>query len=434
MKMRIGLLSLILAAAVGLPALAAERDLFAEAPWYVSGGAGYINYEGDAWVKDSLFLSVKAGYDFTPRVTLEMGLDLMPNLPANEFEDGRDSLEDDTWGLRLGADTLFHLRNVDDMHWDPFLAAGVGLAYFGDELKNGDTELYFNAGGGLFYHFNDEWALRLDARTSVSGGDTEAGLILLAGLNWRWGARVTPSYTLTGGVQDSDGDGLSDIEETGIGTDPFDPDTDKDGLTDGEEVKQYMTDPLNPDTDYDMLQDGPEVKTYATNPLKLDTDDGGVGDGHEVIEDFTNPLDGRDDLLLYTLNIEFDYNKADIRPEYFDQLDVVVKVLQRDPGATAKVEGHADKRKTSDEKYNMRLSERRAKAVVDYLVNVGGIAPSRLTYKGFGFSRPIAPNDTEANMQKNRRTEIYIAPTDEMRSAERIELPAVEDATAPMDK
>jgi outer membrane protein OmpA-like peptidoglycan-associated protein len=188
-------------------------------------------------------------------------------------------------------------------------------------------------------------------------------------------------------------------------------------LTDGEEVNRYGTDPLNPDTDYDMLSDGAEVLTHSTDPLDADTDDGGVTDGHEVIEDYTDPLDPSDDLLLYTLNIEFDYDKAIIRSEYFPELDVIVKVLQRDTEATAKVEGHADKRAKSSREYNIDLSKRRAQAVVDYLVNVGGLDASRFSATGFGFDRPIAPNDTEENMQRNRRTEVYIR-----RGAQQIDL------------
>jgi len=118
--------------------------------------------------------------------------------------------------------------------------------------------------------------------------------------------------------------------------------------------------------------------------------------------------------MLFRLLIEFDYDKADLRPIYHEQLDKVIKVMQRDPGATARVEGHADKRKTSKRDYNQKLSERRAKAVMDYIVRAGGIAPSRVSHKGYGFDRPIAPNDTEANMQKNRRTDIYIRPSAEV--------------------
>ncbi len=61
-------------------------------------------------------------------------------------------------------------------------------------------------------------------------------------------------------VVDSDNDGLTDAEEKALGTDPFNPDTDGDGLFDGEEVKVYKTDPLNPDTDGDGFKDGAEVK------------------------------------------------------------------------------------------------------------------------------------------------------------------------------
>ena len=59
--------------------------------------------------------------------------------------------------------------------------------------------------------------------------------------------------------QDSDGDGLSDVEEKKYSTDPYSVDTDKDGLTDRAEVKIYHTDPLNPDTDGDGHKDGEEV-------------------------------------------------------------------------------------------------------------------------------------------------------------------------------
>jgi hypothetical protein len=171
-------------------------------------------------------------------------------------------------------------------------------------------------GAGLFYHFNDTWAARFDFRSAVAGNDTEFNQVLFVGANYRWGAVAKPVYSVGGGEMDSDGDGLLDSEEAQIGTDPFNPDTDGDGLSDGEEVRTYKTDPLNPDTDWDGLKDGAEVLTYKTNPMDPDTDKGGVKDGHEVIEDNTDPLNPADDLQLFTLNIEFDYDKADLRPQY----------------------------------------------------------------------------------------------------------------------
>ncbi len=214
-----------------------------------------------------------------------------------------------------------------------------------------------------------------------------------------------------GGDIDSDGDGLYDKDEAVVGTDPYNPDTDGDGLSDGDEHfgrRGYTTDPLNPDSDWDGLKDGAEVLTYKTHPLEPDTDKGGVTDGHEVIEDGTNPLDPADDLQKFTLLIEFDYDKSFIRPQYYKDLEPVVKVLQRSPDATVRVEGHADKRKRSTREYNQKLSERRANAVKDYLVQKSGISAANVTAVGYGFDRPVALNDTEENMQKNRRTDIYI--------------------------
>jgi hypothetical protein len=93
---------------------------------------------------------------------------------------------------------------------------------------------------------------------------------------------------------DDDNDGLTDVEEAGLGTDPFDADTDDDGLGDGEEVHVHGTDPRNPDTDGDGLTDGEEVLVYGTDPLDPDSDDDGLNDGFEVLHG-TDPLDADTD-------------------------------------------------------------------------------------------------------------------------------------------
>ena len=82
--------------------------------------------------------------------------------------------------------------------------------------------------------------------------------------------------------QDTDGDGLSDEQERHIGTDPNNPDTDFDLLSDGEEVLTHGTNPLDRDTDKDALVDGDEVKTWGSDPLKWDTSGDGISDGQAV--------------------------------------------------------------------------------------------------------------------------------------------------------
>jgi len=98
---------------------------------------------------------------------------------------------------------------------------------------------------------------------------------------------------------DPDGDGLSSFDEQDALADPTDPDTDDDGLTDGDEVTSGSEASL-PDTDADGLLDGEEVHLYGTDPADLDTDDGGLGDGDEVGQG-SDPLDGTDDVFTVAL-------------------------------------------------------------------------------------------------------------------------------------
>lgn len=88
---------------------------------------------------------------------------------------------------------------------------------------------------------------------------------------------------------DTDLDGLTNQQETALGTDPNNADTDADGLRDGDEVLIYSTDPKVRDSDNDLLTDFDEINTYKTNPRSGDSDADGVADGLEVAQG-TDPL------------------------------------------------------------------------------------------------------------------------------------------------
>jgi len=91
-------------------------------------------------------------------------------------------------------------------------------------------------------------------------------------------------------VADTDGDGLNDFDEVmKHKTDPTKRDTDGDGLSDGDEVNVRKTNPLNADSDGDGLSDGDEINTYRTNPNSADSDGDGLSDYDEVMKHKTNP-------------------------------------------------------------------------------------------------------------------------------------------------
>lgn len=107
-----------------------------------------------------------------------------------------------------------------------------------------------------------------------------------------------------------------------------------------------------------------------------------------------------------SLNIEFDINKTEIRPQYHDEVAKVGDFMKKYPTTTAVIEGYTDEVGSDD--YNMQLSQRRAESVVKSLEDKFGIDPSRLSAKGYGKSRPIADNATDAGRQKNRRINAII--------------------------
>lgn len=99
---------------------------------------------------------------------------------------------------------------------------------------------------------------------------------------------------------DQDGDGLTDEEEAKLGTNPFDPDTDHDGLTDYEEVYRYHTYPTQYDSDGDGLSDGEETLNWLSNPMAFDSNNDGIDDRTSVQEGF-NPMANRTNLTAYNV-------------------------------------------------------------------------------------------------------------------------------------
>jgi len=107
--------------------------------------------------------------------------------------------------------------------------------------------------------------------------------------------------------------------------------------------------------------------------------------------------------LQFDLNVEFDTGKFAIKKEYLDNLKKIGSAMKKFPKLQGVIEGHSDN--VGTEEVNQKLSERRAAAVKQYLVQTFGIDPRRIQAEGFGMARPVADNDTAAGRAQNRRIE-----------------------------
>lgn len=245
---------------------------------------------------------------------------------------------------------------------------------------------------------------------------------------------------------DRDGDGYLDNDdkcpddpENFNGTDdldgcPDDPDTDADGITDSldscvlepEDKDSYLDEDGCPELDNDL-----DTLLDPTDKCPNDPED---PDGFEDTDGCPDPdndadtvLDVRDECpnipgqtsgeplgcppplvvvtdceVKITQQIHFEYNKSVIRPESFPVLNAVVDVMQKNPSIKLEVQGHTDNVGTAS--YNKRLSDSRSASVKTYLTS-HGVKGDRLTSKGYGFDRPLVPNDTAQNRALNRRVQ-----------------------------
>ena len=238
---------------------------------------------------------------------------------------------------------------------------------------------------------------------------------------------------------DRDGDGVPDAQDKC--PDVWGPesnrgcpetDTDSDGVVDREDAcpqepgpASNQGCPVDKDSDGDGLKDREDRCPKEPGPAsnqgcpEADSDGDGIPDRIDKCpEQKGKPeYDGcpsknqvkvvvRQESFELREKIHFETNKAVIKKESFPLLDQVVAALRQHPEITKlQIEGHTDS--VGSAPYNLNLSQRRAEAVVAYLVGKG-IEPDRLVAKGFGLTRPIASNATEKGRSMNRRVEMII--------------------------
>jgi len=230
---------------------------------------------------------------------------------SGEYEDINE-VNFNWWTYIIPLDARIILSPFDMDVWNPYVYGGAGYMHFSndkkptqvpDQDKLSDKEsgwtASFPVGGGFEIGLSDALILDFSGGYTFTLSDDLNGYNNLDDPNGNYDGYYNIAIGLTFvngyGGSDNDKDGLIKRVELEIGTDPDNPDTDGDGLKDGEEVNTFKTDPLNGDSDADKLKDGEEVNNYKTDPLNADTDGDTLNDGDELTMFRTDPLDADTD-------------------------------------------------------------------------------------------------------------------------------------------
>ena len=340
------------------------------------------------------------------------------------------------------------MEMIKSKTFEPLLLVGGAYNWLGDASAG-----TVNGGVGLNLWFSEKVGLSFQSTYKYSFDDTRTPnvdvathLQHLAGLTFKFGGK------------DTDGDGIYDKDDacpeiSGLKEFKGCPDTDADGITDADDacpdVKGLKE--LNgcPDADGDGITDAddacPDVKGTKVNKGCPDTDGDGVADNLDKCKDAKGPKENagcpwpdgdgdgvadKDDkcpnvkgtianngcpdvteasikqLNEYAKTILFNSGKSSFQAKTMPVLQAINTILKEYPAANFSIEGHTDSDGSNE--FNQKLSEERANAVKQYLID-NGISASRLTSKGFGETSPIDTNKTAAGKANNRRVEVKLA-------------------------
>lgn len=335
----------------------------------------------------------------------------------------------------------------DDRDIAPYAFAGGGVS----AIPETDLSFQIPVGAGVQYRLGDGVQAQLQTEYRVAlGGSTRywahsIGLVILLGEPEKQGdadgdgirdreddCPLIPGIELFNGCPDADGDGIPDREDecVDVAGDPAFggcPDTDGDGIPDREDDCPREKGPLEnsgcplPDLDQDGIPDrdddcpdkagGPDLKGCP------DTDGDGIKDELDRCPDIAGPANNqgcpplkkeeREVLAAATRSVAFESESNRLTQGSFVLLDRIAELMTNNPLYHLRISGHTDSEGASS--FNKVLSERRAVACFDYLVNQG-IDPTRLSAFGYGEERPIADNRFPEGRARNRRVvfEMYI--------------------------
>lgn len=352
---------------------------------------------GGVTLEDGLYVGAGIGIELTPTIALELeygesNVDAKASKlsaeknKANIF-DAKQKMY--SANVTVGTETF---TGYSDRKLKPYFLIGAGVSDISIKNKEaypanvphkgfgvGDTipagtevaeskDTIGNLGLGAYYRINDVLSLRGEARAIHNFDNNWWEGMALAGLNVVLGGHLAPAPIVPPAPEPEPMPEPEPVPEP----EPMPPvviedgDDDKDGVLNS--IDACPNTPLN------------VVVDERGCPVKIDVNDA----------------------LKMELRVFFDNDKSVIKDQYKPEIQKVAEKMNEYPNSTAAIEGHASKTGPSA-KYNKRLSEARASAVKSMLVNQFGIAPTRISTVGYGYERPIAPNNTAEGRAMNRR-------------------------------
>ena len=264
--------------------------------------------------------------------------------------------------------------------WRPYVSAGIGVGRFdnGDDFNVDETE--FNAGIGGYYEVSERIFLRGDLRVMLRE-DVDWGPAASFGVSVQLGD-ITPDPP-----PDDDNDGVPNASDLCPNT-PAGSRVNSNGC---------------PDSDGDGVYDDSDDCPNTPPGVSVDSRGCPPPPEPEVIPEELLRQTVADARLL----VLFEYDKSEIAAQYDDDLQGLAELLDENAELNVTIEGHADS--VGSDKYNVGLSEQRAAAVKDKLMNLG-VSEDRINVVAKGESEPVASNDTAEGRAMNRRA-ISIFPT-----------------------
>jgi len=355
------------------------------------------------------------GYAFAEYWNLEA------DVKRYNFDGSGGALDQDQFTLGMN---LLNMYNREG-RFSPYLLGGAGWARTDGGSINGDRDvLQLQGGVGMRTDlWNSRWSLRTEALYRWEDASSSlSDWIVNVGVGFAFGQPDTRTV-------DSDGDGVADSLDRCPGTplgatvdaEGCERDTDFDGVVDRLDrcpgTPRGATVDLQgcpADSDGDGVFDGvdqcPGTPPGATVDLQgcpADSDGDAVFDGIDQCPDtIRGALVDSVGCGFQLSGANFSLNSAEPLPSGTLKLDQVAKRLGDFPDVRIVVEGHTDSSGAAE--YNQRLSERRADAVKDYLVE-RGVAAGRISTVGLGETQPIGDNDTEEGRAQNRRVVLRVA-------------------------